>query len=82
MSAIPASPSDNSLADVMPSVAAAPGLDLPNPLHIPPARDVVLVLIDGPGAELIRQHVGDAPTLAAMTSRMISACFPSTTARA
>lgn len=80
MSPIPASPSDNSLADVMPSVAAALGLDLPNPLRILPTRDAVLVLIDGLGAELIRRHAEDAPTLAAMTSRMISAGFPSTTA--
>lgn len=80
MSAIPANPSDGSLADVMPSVAAALGLDLRNPLHLPPARDAVLVLIDGLGAELIRQHAEEAPTLAATTSRMISAGFPSTTA--
>lgn len=80
MSAIPASPSEYSLADVMPSVAAALGADLPNPLGVAPARDAVLVLIDGLGAELIRRHAEDAPTIAAMTNRMITAGFPATTA--
>ncbi|MDX2357329.1 alkaline phosphatase family protein [Dietzia sp. PP-33] len=80
MTGIPTSPSAHSLADVMPSIAASLGVSVRNPLAVPPTRDAVLVLVDGLGAELIRQHAGDAPTLAAMTTRMISAGFPATTA--
>lgn len=80
MTGIPSHPSDHSLADVMPSLAASLGVDIRNPLGLPPARDAVLMLVDGLGAELIRHHAEDAPTLAAMTTRMISAGFPSTTA--
>ncbi|UVE95075.1 alkaline phosphatase family protein [Dietzia sp. B32] len=80
MIAIPTSPSENSLADVMPSIAAALGTGFRSPLEIAPTSDAVLVLIDGLGAELIRQHAEAAPTLAATTNRMISAGFPATTA--
>ncbi|MDV8001801.1 alkaline phosphatase family protein [Rhodococcus sp. IEGM 1408] len=80
MTGIPTTASDHSLADVMPSIAAALGVDIRNPLALEPSRDVVLVLVDGLGAELIRQHAGEAPTLAAMATRMISAGFPATTA--
>lgn len=80
MTLIPTSPSDHSLADVMPSVAAALGVDIRNPLGIGPVRDAVVVLIDGLGAELIREHADDAPTLAAMATRLINAGFPATTA--
>lgn len=80
MSRIPATSSDHSLADIMPSVAASLGLDTANPLGLSPTRDAVVVLVDGLGAELIRQHADLAPTLAAMTTRMISAGFPATTA--
>lgn len=80
MTGIPSAPCPHSLADVMPSVAAALGVDIRNHLTLPPAQDVVLVLVDGLGAELIRRHADEAPTLVAMTSRMISAGFPATTA--
>lgn len=80
MNGIPDIPSDHSLADVMPSVAAALGVDVRDPLGLAPTRDAVLMLVDGLGAELIRQYAHDAPTLAAMTTRMISAGFPATTA--
>ena len=80
MSTIPRSPSDHSLADVMPSIAASLGVGISDPLGLPPTRDAVLMLVDGLGAELIRHHADDAPTLAAMTTRMISAGFPATTA--
>lgn len=80
MISLPSSPSDHSLADVMPSIAAALGTVHPNPLGLEPSRDTVLVLIDGLGAELIRRHADHAPTLASMATRMISAGFPSTTA--
>lgn len=80
MTGIPTTASEYSLADVMPSVAAALGVDIRNPLALEPSRDAVLVLVDGLGAELIRQHADEAPTLAAMATRMISAGFPATTA--
>lgn len=80
MTGIPSRPSDHSLADVMPSLAASLGVDIRNPLQLPPAGDAVLMLVDGLGAELIREHADEAPTLAAMTTRMISAGFPATTA--
>lgn len=80
MITIPSSPSKHSLADVMPSIAAALGTRSPNPLALEPAQDAVLMLVDGLGAELIRQHAEHAPTLASMSTRMISAGFPSTTA--
>ena len=80
MTTIPSSPANNSLADVMPSLAAALGTESPNPLALEPAQDAVLVLVDGLGAELIRRYAEQAPTLAAMATRMISAGFPSTTA--
>lgn len=80
MNAIPSTPSDHSLADVMPSVAAALGVDIRSPLGLEPSSDTVLMLVDGLGAELIREYADEAPTLAAMTTRMISAGFPATTA--
>lgn len=80
MITMPPTPSNHSLADVMPSIAAALGAHGPNPLGIDPTRDAVLMLVDGLGAELIREHAEHAPTLASMTTRMISAGFPSTTA--
>lgn len=80
MTTIPSSPANNSLADVMPSLAATLGTESPNPLALEPAQDAVLVLVDGLGAELIRRYAEQAPTLAAMATRMISAGFPSTTA--
>ena len=80
MITMPPTPSNHSLADVMPSIAAALGAHGPNPLGMDPTRDAVLMLVDGLGAELIREHAEHAPTLASMTTRMISAGFPSTTA--
>ncbi|RJQ82801.1 alkaline phosphatase family protein [Pseudonocardiaceae bacterium YIM PH 21723] len=68
------------LADVLPSVAASFGLDTPAPLQIAPNRDVVLLLIDGLGAELLARHSGSAPTLAAHVGTTLNAGFPATTA--
>lgn len=80
MITIPPTPSNHSLADVMPSIAATLGAHSPNPLGLEPTRDAVLMLVDGLGAELIREYAEHAPTLASMTTRMICAGFPSTTA--
>ena len=79
------------LADVLPSAAAAIGVpveraDLPaDPLRLAEAlggpRRVAVLLIDGLGADLVRAHADLAPTLAAMVSPVgdLSAPCPSTT---
>ncbi|MEV6276316.1 nucleotide pyrophosphatase/phosphodiesterase family protein [Nocardia sp. NPDC051832] len=68
------------LADVLPSVAASFGLGGPNPLGLEPNRDVVVLLIDGLGAELLARHTDVAPTLAAHVTHTLTAGFPATTA--
>ncbi|MGW5385196.1 alkaline phosphatase family protein [Nocardia sp. NPDC003963] len=68
------------LADLLPSVAASFGLDTPNPLALAPNRDVVVLLIDGLGAELLARHRDIAPTLAAHIGTTLTAGFPATTA--
>jgi hypothetical protein len=79
------------LADLLPGVAAALGVpldrgDLPaDPLGLTSAlagaRRVAVLLVDGLGADLVRQHAHLAPTLAALTSPAgeLSAPCPSTT---
>jgi len=70
----------HTLADILPSVAAAFDSDAENPLGVVPARDVVVLLIDGLGAELLARHAHVAPTLAAHVSTTLQAGFPATTA--
>ncbi|MTE12451.1 alkaline phosphatase family protein [Nocardia aurantiaca] len=70
----------HTLADVMPSVAASLGLDQLNPLGFAPTRDVVVLLIDGLGAELLARHCDIAPTLAGHADVTLTAGFPATTA--
>jgi hypothetical protein len=70
------------LADVVPSLLA--GLDVPgmvDVIGIPGARRVCLLLIDGLGWQLLRDHASDAPFLTSLATRApITAGFPSTTA--
>ncbi|MBF6349403.1 MULTISPECIES: alkaline phosphatase family protein [Nocardia] len=68
------------LADILPSVAASFGLDVPNPLALAPNRDVVVLLIDGLGAELLTRHRTIAPTLSSHVTTTLTAGFPATTA--
>ncbi|TWS18737.1 alkaline phosphatase family protein [Tsukamurella asaccharolytica] len=68
------------LSDVLPSVCTAFGIEGENPLGLTVERDVVLLLIDGLGAELLRRHAADAPTLAAHVRSTLTAGFPATTA--
>lgn len=68
------------LADVLPSIAASFGLAVDNPLEIPSTRDVVVLLIDGLGAELLSRHQDVAPTLAAHVRDTLTVGFPATTA--
>ncbi|NMO00300.1 alkaline phosphatase family protein [Gordonia sp. TBRC 11910] len=76
LSALPAA----ALADVLPAVAAGLGFGGGGALRIPVRRDVVVLLIDGLGAELLAAHADRAPTLAAAASTTIRAGFPATTA--
>ena len=83
---------DSSLADVLPGVATALGVPVdrdglpPDPLDLTGAlagaRRVAVLLVDGLGADLLRQHAHLAPTLAALASPAgdLSAPCPSTTA--
>ncbi|TKJ33363.1 nucleotide pyrophosphatase/phosphodiesterase family protein [Blastococcus sp. CCUG 61487] len=80
-----------SLADVLPGVAAALGVPLerdefpadPLGLHtvLAGARRVAVLLVDGLGADLVRQHAHLAPTLASLAAPVgdLSAPCPSTT---
>ena len=52
-----------SLADVLPSVGAALGIDGPNVLDLPDGSAYVVFLIDGLGSELLARHAHAAPYL-------------------
>lgn len=77
------------LADVLPSAAAAMGLGgelgVTDSLGLPAARSVVVMLVDGLGAELVRRRSGHLPVLSRAwregpgAGRAITAGFPSTT---
>lgn len=55
---------EGALCDVFPSLAAALGLDgFANVLGVPELRGACLLLIDGLGAESLREHRDAAPTL-------------------
>jgi type I phosphodiesterase/nucleotide pyrophosphatase len=73
---------ESALSDLACSVLAslgAPGE--PNPLQLPAARRVCLLVIDGLGWELLREHPAAAPFLSelATTGRPLTAGFPATT---
>ena len=52
------------LAEVVPSLLSAVGAaGFANPLAIPPARSACLLLVDGLGWELLREHADAAPFL-------------------
>jgi predicted AlkP superfamily pyrophosphatase or phosphodiesterase len=70
------------LADVVPSVLSAMGVDGFDP-RIPLPGDIVgacVLLIDGLGAELLDAHADDAPVLAGLRGQTLQVGFPSTTA--
>lgn len=74
---------DASLPNLATSVLACLGVPgEPNPLRLPPAERVCLLLIDGLGWELLRAHPAAAPLLAELsqTGRALTAGFPATTA--
>jgi predicted AlkP superfamily pyrophosphatase or phosphodiesterase len=70
-----------SLADVVPSLLA--GLGVPGMVDVlgisGPSR-VCVLLVDGLGWRLLREHEADAPFLASLAGSAITAGFPSTTA--
>jgi Type I phosphodiesterase / nucleotide pyrophosphatase len=70
-----------SLADLATSLLTSLGIDGPNPLGLPPAARVCLLVVDGLGWELLRDHQAAAPFLAelTMTGRPLTAGFPATT---
>jgi hypothetical protein len=70
------------LSDLGCSVLASLGVPgEPNPLQLPAARRVCLLVIDGLGWELLREHPAAAPFLSelAVTGRQLTAGFPATT---
>ncbi|NPD06341.1 alkaline phosphatase family protein [Nocardioides sp. zg-1308] len=76
---------DRSLADVVPSIGRALGVDLdghPVGLELPPAPSYVLFLVDGMGAELLTRYAHSAPYLASLAGDGATgtAGVPSTTA--
>ena len=71
-----------SLSDLACSVLASLGAPRePNPLGLPPAERVCLLVIDGLGWELLRDHPAAAPFLSelAASGRPLTAGFPATT---
>jgi hypothetical protein len=73
------------LAEVVPSILSAVGLDgFPNALDVEPVERACLLVIDGLGWELVRDHGESAPFLSSLLAHSppISAVFPSTTASA
>jgi hypothetical protein len=71
-----------SLADLLPSVLAALGVPgEPNVLGLAPTRRACVLLIDGLGWELLRDHPAEAPFLSGLLagSARLTAGFPATT---
>jgi hypothetical protein len=70
-----------SLAEVLPAVLGALGEPVPaSEITLPPARAAALLLVDGLGAELLRDHAADAPFLASLPDAgPLTAGFPSST---
>ncbi|MEO3759309.1 nucleotide pyrophosphatase/phosphodiesterase family protein [Mycobacterium sp. B14F4] len=70
------------LADVVPSVFAAMGVDgFEAPILLPgDVAGACVLLIDGLGAELLDTYAADAPVLAGLRGQTLSVGFPSTTA--
>lgn len=68
------------LADLMPSVLAALGVDgEPTTLALPEMSRAVVLLVDGLGWELLCDHPDAAPFLTSLAGRPLTTGFPSTT---
>jgi predicted AlkP superfamily pyrophosphatase or phosphodiesterase len=71
---------DGSLSDVLPSAVAALGVQgEPNALGLDSAENVVVLLVDGLGWNLLRRHAEHAPFLAGRSGLALTAAFPTTT---
>jgi predicted AlkP superfamily pyrophosphatase or phosphodiesterase len=71
----------SSLSEVLPAALAALGVPgEPNVLALEPADCVVVLLVDGLGWQLLREHAGHAPFLSSLAARPLTAGFPTTTA--
>jgi hypothetical protein len=74
---------DRSLADVLPAVGRALGVDADLPgsaLELPPAPSYVVLLVDGLGHEQLRDHPEEAPFLHAHLGEPATVGVPTTTA--
>jgi Type I phosphodiesterase / nucleotide pyrophosphatase len=72
-----------SIGEVLPSAAAALGAEeFPNVLQLPLASAYVVLLVDGMGWNLLREHAADAPYLSSLAAQAqpITCGIPSTTA--
>lgn len=83
--ALPAAPpyGSKSIAELLPSAAAALGVPgFENPLSLPSANRICVVMVDGLGKALLRSRGGHAPFLRKLmeNSQTLAAAFPSTTA--
>jgi hypothetical protein len=73
---------EGTLSDLATSLLASLGVDdEPNPLDLPTTHRACLVIVDGLGWELLRDHPAAAPFLSelALTGRALTAGFPATT---
>jgi hypothetical protein len=73
---------EGSLSDLACSLLASLGVDgEPNPMALPATRRACLLIVDGLGWELLRDHQAAAPFLSelSMTGRALTAGFPATT---
>jgi predicted AlkP superfamily pyrophosphatase or phosphodiesterase len=69
------------LSDLLPSALGALGVTgEDNVLELPPAECIVVLLVDGLGWDLLREHAHLAPFLASLAGRPLTAGFPTTTA--
>lgn len=69
-----------SLADLVPSALSALGIGEVNSLGLRPASAVIVLVVDGLGAEQLTEHADVAPFLHANLGATVDAVFPSTTA--
>ncbi|MDI2028765.1 alkaline phosphatase family protein [Saccharopolyspora sp. TS4A08] len=74
-------PSGRALRDVLPSMLSAMGVEgFTDTIGIPPCRNALVLLVDGLGHELLREHAVDAPFLSSLqTTPPLTAGFPTTT---
>ena len=71
----------STLAELSQSLLASAGVrGAENVLGLRPAARVCLLLVDGLGWDLLRQHQADAPFMSGLAGRALTAGFPATTA--